>query len=56
MASYSEMHLKKHDFYVFAPGAVFENRFEGDVFDVSIHGAHPVYRYAKPMFIGTDIL
>ena len=55
-ASYAEKQLKKHDFYVFAPGAVFENRFEGDVFDVSIHGAHPVYRYAKPMFIGTDIL
>lgn len=54
--SYSEKQLKKHDFYVFAPGAVFEHRFEGDVFDVSIHGAHPVYRYAKPMFIGTDIL
>lgn len=51
-AEYSEKQLKKRDFYMFAPGAVFTSEFEGDIFDVSINGSHPVYRYAKPMLIG----
>ena len=54
-STYSEKQLKKHDFYIFAPGAMFAHKFEGDIFDVSINGTHPIYRYAKPMFIGTDI-
>jgi CRISPR-associated protein Csm4 len=44
--------VRKNDIYVFAGGSVFQNRFEGDVYDVGGSGAHPVYRYAKPMFIG----
>ncbi|MCD7854566.1 MAG: type III-A CRISPR-associated RAMP protein Csm4 [Clostridiales bacterium] len=50
--TYSERQLKKRDLYVFAPGAVFTKRFKGDIFDVSQDGAHPVYRYEKPMLIG----
>lgn len=44
--------VKKRDFYCFRAGSCFENRFSGDVFDVGIDGNHPVYRYAKPMFMG----
>ena len=53
--TYAEKQLKKRDLYMFAPGSVFDCRFEGDVFDVSMYGSHPVYRYAKPMFVGLDI-
>ena len=44
--------LRKKDFYSFKSGSCFVNKFVGDVFDVSNGGAHAVYRYAKPLFIG----
>ncbi len=50
--SYADSPQKKRDFYCFKGGSCFENSFSGDVFDVSAGGAHPVYRYAKPMLIG----
>lgn len=49
--SYADTLLKKRDFYSFAAGSVFKNRFEGDIFDVSQDGNHPVWRYAKPLFL-----
>lgn len=45
---------KKRDFYAFKIGSVFENEFEGDLFDVG-NDEHPVYRYAVPMFMGVDL-
>ncbi len=53
--TYSDGFQKKRNFYCFAAGSCFENRFEGDVFDVSQGGEHPVWRYAKPLFMGVDI-
>lgn len=50
--NYSEGSLKKRDFYAFKAGSCFSNKFNGDIFDVSYKGNHPVYRYAKPMFLG----
>lgn len=41
---------RKQDLYAFQAGACFENIFDGDIYDVSNQGPHPVYRYAKPMF------
>ena len=52
---YSESPVKKRDFFSFSAGSCFEYKFEGDVFDVSGGGRHPVYRYAKPMFLGISI-
>jgi len=49
--NYSYKMLKKRDFYCFKGGSCFKTKFEGGVFDVSSGGNHPVYRYAKPMFI-----
>ena len=43
---------KKKDIYVFAAGSCFHSRFAGDIYDVSSGGNHPVYRYAKPLFMG----
>lgn len=54
-STYADTPLKKRVQYVFAPGSCFTRRFTGDVYDVSIYGRHPVYRYAKPVFLGVDI-
>ena len=48
----SDSFLRKKDLFVFSSGSVFTNRFDGDVYDVSNGGTHPVYSYAKPMFLG----
>lgn len=43
---------KKRDLYLFAPGSMFNRRFNGDVFDVNATpGAHPVYRYARALWM-----
>ena len=53
--TYADNFRKKSNFYCFAAGACFEKRFEGDIFDVSQGGAHPVWRYAKPLLMGVNI-
>lgn len=43
---------KKRDLYLFAPGSMFNRRFNGDVFDVNATpGAHSVYRYARALWM-----
>ena len=49
--SYSATPRKKNDLFVFSAGSCFRERFTGDVYDVSAGGAHPVYRYAAPLFM-----
>lgn len=49
---YTSNPQKKKDLYVLSAGATFTHTFEGDLYDVSEGGQHPVYRYAKPMFMG----
>lgn len=51
---YADEQLRKKDLYVFDSGSCFSKTFEGDVYDVSADGNHPVYRYAKPIFIKLD--
>lgn len=53
---YADEQLRKKDLYVFEAGSCFSKRFEGDVYDVSVYGKHPVYRYAKPVFIKLDAI
>ncbi len=50
--TYSETMQKKKDLFVFSAGSCFRNVFEGDVYDVSLGGNHPVYRYSKTIFLG----
>lgn len=49
--NYSEMLVKKSDFYSFSSGSVFKNIFNGDIFNVGHNGKHPIYRYAKPLWL-----
>lgn len=52
--SYGDRLLKKQDAYLFKAGSVFQRTFEGTVLDVSGRGGHPVYRYAKPIFLEVE--
>lgn len=51
-ARYAGVQMRKRDLYVFQAGSCFETKYRGDIYDVSDgRGAHPVYRYAKPLFL-----
>lgn len=50
--TYSETLEKKKTQYFLAAGSTFKRKYEGDVYDVSNGGSHPVYRYGKPIFMG----
>lgn len=47
--------LKKKDVYLLQSGSCFSNKFNGSIIDVSNGGNHPVYRYAKPIFLGVNL-
>lgn len=47
--------IKKKLIYAFAAGSSFKHSFSGDIYDVSISGNHPVYKYLKPLFMGVDL-
>ena len=52
---YAPTQMRKRDLYVMKAGSCFNYRFQGDIYDVSLQeGSHPVYRYAKPMFMEVD--
>ena len=51
-SDYADEWRKKKELFVFVSGSCFEQLFEGDVYDVSDGGSHPVYRYAKSLFMG----
>ena len=50
--SYADREMRKKDLYVLKAGSCVEKSFNGDVYDVNSGGSHPVYRYAKPLFLG----
>lgn len=53
--NYAEHFQKKRDLYCLRAGAYIKNLYTGDVYDVSVKGRHPVYRYAKPLFMGVEV-
>lgn len=52
--SHSSTARKKATQYFLASGSTLVHRFEGDVYDVSPGGAHPVWRYGKAMYMGVS--
>lgn len=50
--AYAEEWRRKRDLFVFAEGSCFATTFHGDIYDVSNGGKHPVFRYAKALFLG----
>lgn len=54
--NYAQMQRRKRDLYVLKAGACVREKFKGDIYNVADgYGNHPVYRYAKPMFLGVDV-
>lgn len=53
--SYADTAYKKQTQYYLGSGAVLNCRFNGDIYAVGNRGAHPVYRYGKPMFLGVNL-
>ena len=49
--NYADEWRRKKDLYVFQAGSCFTHPFLGDIYDVACGGAHPVYRYAMPVFM-----
>ncbi|NCC79231.1 MAG: type III-A CRISPR-associated RAMP protein Csm4 [Clostridia bacterium] len=52
--NYSDTQMRKKDSYFFRSGSCFSKGYEGDVFDVSEGGTHPVYRYGYPLFLEVE--
>lgn len=50
-ANYAKQQMRKKDLYVCQAGSCFTMKYKGAVYDVSSVGEHPVYRYAKPLFV-----
>ena len=53
--NYADEPLRKNDLYVLDSGSVVKRKFDGGIYDVSNKGAHSVYRYAKPLFLGVSL-
>ena len=53
--TYAKQQMRKRDLYVFRAGSCFRRAFCGELRDVSDGGRHPVYRYAKGMFMGVNL-
>lgn len=52
--NFSPEQQKKRDLYTFRSGSCFRHRFQGGVYLVNEGGAHPVYRYARGLFLGVE--
>lgn len=50
--TYAPEQRKKRDAFLFSAGSCFSNLYTGSLMDVSESGCHPVFRYAKPIFMG----
>ena len=53
--TYSKEQRRKKDIYLFKSGSCFNNTYQGDIYNVSSGGSHPVYKYAKPLFMGVEV-
>ena len=53
---YADQAMRKTDSFLFTSGSCFRKRYRGTILEVSGgKGGHPVYRYAKPLFLGVDV-
>lgn len=53
--TYADSFRKKQAQYYLSAGSVLNNRFAGELYQVGTQGSHPVYRYAKPIFLGVSL-
>lgn len=53
--TYDDTARKRKDLYMIQSGSCFMQAYEGDIYDVSHYGKHPVYKYGKPMFLEVEV-
>lgn len=53
--TYADTPLKKRTLYMLGPGSCLRQRFRGGMFDLSDHGAHPVWRCGNTLFVGVNV-
>ena len=53
--TYSKEQRRKKDIYLFKAGSCFNKTYQGDIYNVSSGGSHPVFKYAKPLFMGVEV-
>ncbi len=54
-AAYAPGQMKKRSLYMLGPGSCLAERFPGGMYDLSDHGAHPVWRCGKSLFVGVNV-
>lgn len=55
-AEFAKTAQKKQTQYFLSSGSILKHRFNGNLYEVSLkQGAHPVYRYAYPLFMGVNL-
>ena len=52
---YADTPMKKKTQIFLAAGAVLPCRFQGGLYEVGYGGAHPVYRYSRPVLLGVEL-
>lgn len=52
---YAAEQRKHKTLFILAAGSCFRQPFVGGIYDVAGSGRHPVYRYAKPLFLGVSV-
>lgn len=53
---YADEYMRKKDIYLFNSGSCCTQKYRGGIYDVAgAKGKHPVYRYAKPMFMEVGV-
>lgn len=52
---YADSPRKKQTQYFLGAGSVLKHRFGGELYEIGKQGTHPVYRYAKPVFLGVAL-
>ena len=53
--SYAPQAMKRHGIHMINSGSCLRTRAAGQIGDLSAQGAHPVYRYGKPLYAGVNL-
>lgn len=53
--AYAPQAMKRHGIHMINSGSCLKTRAAGQIGDLSAQGAHPVYRYGKPLYAGVKL-
>ena len=52
--TFAESPVKKRTQYFLSAGSAFVHKYRGALYEAAADGAHPVYRYGMPLFLGAE--